>query len=360
VAAIQHVQLVNLDRIPDPVLFGCVVAMQDVRRKIEKIADSNVPVLIRGESGTGKEVFAIAIHSHSCWKNGPFVKIKCAALPGSLTQDELMKAFAEASSSEAECVGSDQGTTLLFDEVSDLHPHLQTKLLQVLQEGQFSRTGPQGAKNVKVHVICTTNRDLEAEVEAERFRVDLLYRIHGFVIDLLPLRQRAGDIPEIADYLLRSFGVKHNTAIRTLSPQLIELMQRYQWPGNIRELENLIRRYVILGSEQVIGSELLTKLSADFQPGEAADGNISLKKLTRQAAFELERRVILKALENNGWNRKRAARSLNISYRALLYKIKQGGMPPKRSCSSRVPAQASSDGSAVGGSRMVRKKNGTC
>jgi len=191
-------------------------------------------------------------------------------------------------------------------------------------------------------VICTTHRDLETEAAAERFRQDLLYRINVVTIDLLPLRQRTEDIPQIAAYLLRACCARRNAPLRTISAQLIDLMRRYSWPGNIRELENLIWRFVILDSEQAIVSELLAKVSTEFH-AEEISGNVSLKKLTRQAAFELERRVILKALENNGWNRKRAARSLNISYRALLYKIKQGGMPPKRNFSSSVRAQASSD-----------------
>lgn len=330
----KHIQLAAFqNKVPDDLIFGRTPLMQLARQKVESLSGTNTPVLIQGESGTGKEVLAAAIHSRCCSKDGPFVKITCPAIPASLLGDELFG---------WERVEALQHGTLLFDEIAELHPTLQAKLLQYIEGEQFSRATNHEERESRVQVICTTHRDLETEAAAERFRQDLLYRINVVTIDLLPLRQRTEDIPQIAAYLLRACCARRNAPLRTISAQLIDLMRRYSWPGNIRELENLIWRFVILDSEQAIVSELLAKVSTEFH-AEEISGNVSLKKLTRQAAFELERRVILKALENNGWNRKRAARSLNISYRALLYKIKQGGMPPKRNFSSGARAQASSD-----------------
>lgn len=315
--------------------------MQIVRNKVEKLAGADVPVLIQGESGTGKEVLAAAIHRRSCGQNQPFIKITCPAIPAALLESELFGyekgAFTGANVAKPGRVELAHGGTLFLDEIAELDPALQAKFLQLLQDGQFSRIGGQEDKTVEVHLICATNRDLETEVQAKRFRQDLLYRINVFTIHLPPLRQRLEDIPELADHLLRLYSAMYSTAPGPLSAELLQLMQKYHWPGNIRELDNLVRRYVILGSEQVIGSELLTRTLAEVIPEEPEGGEISLKKLSRQAARELERRIILKALESNGWNRKLVARSLNISYRALLYKIKQGGMPPKRSLPSRAP-----------------------
>jgi two-component system, NtrC family, response regulator AtoC len=324
------------DSVPDSVLFGKTVGMEAVRQKIKHLANTRAPVLIQGESGTGKELLASTIHSRACGSERPFIKITCAGFPASRSGSELFDSenvtSANPQAFNADWIELAQGGTLFFDEISELHPAFQAKLLQLLQA--------EGVEEIQV--ICSTIQDLEAEIEAERFRRDLLYRINVFILDLLPLRQRTEDIPEMTAYMLRNYALKYNLSPRMISPQLMELMQRYNWPGNIRELENLVRRYVILGSEQVIGSELLAKVSTDFHSEEPSE-SISLKKLSRQAAFELERRVILKALNNHGWNRKQAARSLNISYRALLYKIKQAGLPPKRSGAAREAVPVSSE-----------------
>jgi two-component system, NtrC family, response regulator AtoC len=341
--ACKHFQLVDtINPLPDSLIFGKTEAMEAVRHKVECLAGTSTPILIQGESGTGKEVLATAIHARSCGKSAPFFKITCPAIPAHVPEehsDERGPAVGNGSSVfTTDWIDSALGGTLFFDEIHELPLPLQARLLELLQDSRLGCVRTTTHRVPEVQVICTTNRNLEVEIGAERFRRDLFYRINVFTIELLPLRQRLEDIPDIVEDLLRSYAAKHNPPQRMISPQLLELMQRHKWPGNIRELENLIRRFVILGSEQAIGSELLAKISADLHPEETS-GNISLKKLTRQAAFELERRVILKALEAHGWNRKRAARSLNISYRALLYKIKQGGMPPKRNGAVRPAVQ---------------------
>jgi transcriptional regulator with PAS, ATPase and Fis domain len=207
---------------------------------------------------------------------------------------------------------------------------LQSKLLQLLQDGQFCRIGAQEDKKVEVRVVCATNRKLEQEIENGTFRSDLFYRINVVNIHLPPLRERASDIPELVTYFLDYHNRKYNCRARAISVELMTQLRKYHWPGNIRELENLIKRYVILGNEEVISSDLTPPPTDFFNAEIPLDGQVNLKKLTRQAVRELERKVILKVLQNCHWNRKQAARALSISYRALLYKIRDAGLPSNR------------------------------
>jgi two-component system response regulator AtoC len=231
--------------------------------------------------------------------------------------------------------------TLFLDEISELDLGLQSKLLQLLQDGQFCRIGAQEDKKVEVRVVCATNRHLENEIENGTFRQDLFYRINVVNVILPPLRERRADIEDLVQFFLEYYNRKYNCRAKSLSPELLAVLQKYHWPGNIRELENLIKRYVILGTEDVISSDLVTREQEYFNPEINLDGPISLKKLTRQAVRELERKVILKVLQANHWNRKQAARALNISYRALLYKIRDAGLPSNRTV--RRQAESSAD-----------------
>jgi two-component system response regulator AtoC len=315
-------------------MFGTTRVMQAVRERVQKIAGANLPVLIQGESGTGKDIIARMIHVRSPWNGGPWVKVNCPAIPGTLLESELFGyekgAFTGAYGSKPGRVELANRGTLFLDEISELDYALQSKLLQLLQDGQFCRIGAQADKKVEVRVVCATNRHLEHEVEAGRFRQDLFYRINVVNIHMPALRERAADIPILVDYFLELYNEKYNSRSRPLSPQLLAQLQRYHWPGNIRELENLVRRYAILGTEEAITSELLPRRQEMFDDDIPLDGPISLKKVTRQAVLELERKIILKVLQANHWNRKRAARALNISYRALLYKIRDVGLPAVR------------------------------
>jgi two-component system response regulator AtoC len=220
--------------------------------------------------------------------------------------------------------------TLFLDEISELDMSLQSKLLQLLQDGQFCRIGAQEDKKVEVRVVCATNRKLEEEIENGTFRSDLFYRINVVNIHLPPLRERASDIPELVAYFLDYHNRKYNCRARALSLELMSQLRKYHWPGNIRELENLIKRYVILGHEDVITNDLVAREPDFFSSEISLDGPISLKKLTRQCVRELERKVILKVLQQHHWNRKQSARTLGISYRALLYKIRDAGLPSNR------------------------------
>jgi two-component system response regulator AtoC len=222
-------------------------------------------------------------------------------------------------------------------EISELDMPLQSKLLQLLQDGQFCRIGAQADKKVEVRIVCATNRKLEEEIENGNFRQDLYYRINVVNLFMPPLRERRSDIDGLVNYFLEYYNRKYNCKARPLSSELMEVLQKYHWPGNIRELENLVKRYVILGSEEVISSDLQPRENDFIASDINLDGPISLKKLTRQATRALERKIILKVLHNHHWNRKQAAKTLNISYRALLYKIRDAGLPPNR---ARRPPEA--------------------
>lgn len=323
---------------PESVIFGQTPLMQDVHRKLERVAGADISVLISGESGTGKDIIARLLHAYSPWSSGPFVKVNCPAIPGTLLESELFGyekgAFTGAYGTKPGRVEMAHRGTLFLDEISELDATLQAKLLQLLQDGQFSRIGANEDKRVEVRVVCATNRHLHTEIEHGRFRQDLFYRIAAMTINLPPLRARAIDLPVICDYLLQYYNDKLNGRAPRLRPALLAKMQRYAWPGNVRQLENLIKRYVVMGSEDVILSELLQPVENDSPDDFVFNGPISLKKLTRQTVRKIEAKIILNALHANNWNRKKAARSLDISYRALLYKLKDVGIPTRRSLSA--------------------------
>jgi two-component system response regulator AtoC len=327
---------------PVHIIFGSSARMQVVRQKVEKIAFSGVPILIQGDSGTGKGLLARFIHNLSVAPDAAFVKVNCAAIPGTLLESELFGyekgAFTGAYSSKAGRVELAHGGTLFLDGIDEIDMSLQAKLLQLLQDGQFCRIGGQEERHVHLRVICATNRQLEDEIARGRFRQDLFYRINVVNIQLPALRARAEDISDLVAYFLEAHRIRHKLQVQPLSNAAMRLLERHPWPGNIRELENLVERYVILGSEDAVSSELLTWEQSHATPDLPMDGQIHLKKVTRQAVHELERKIILSVLEANRWNRKRTASALKISYRALLYKIRRAGLPPKRALASTAPA----------------------
>ena len=336
---------------PESVVFGRTEAMRALRERLQKLAGANVPVLIQGESGTGKDIIARMIHGLSPWRTGPFVKVNCPAIPGTLLESELFGyekgAFTGAYGSKPGRVEMAHRGTLFLDEISELDSALQSKLLQLLQDGQFCRIGAQEDKKVEVRVVCATNRQLEQEIASGTFRQDLFYRINVVNLHMPALRERAADVPELVAYFLDHYNRKYNCRARELSDELMGMLQKYHWPGNIRELENLIKRYVILGTEEAITNDLVSQQRDVFNPEISIDGPISLKKLTRQAVRELERKVILKVLQANHWNRKQSARALNISYRALLYKIRDTGLPSNRGAKLPAPVNGANGNAAA-------------
>jgi two-component system, NtrC family, response regulator AtoC len=321
---------------PTSLIFGRSAAMQTARQKIDKVALSGpgVPILIQGDNGTGKGLLAQFIHGISPTAQAGFVKVNCAAIPGALLESELFGyekgAFTGAHASKPGRVELADGGTLFLDGIDEIDMSLQAKLLQLLQDGCFCRIGGQEDRRVQLRVICATNRRLESEIANGRFRQDLFYRINVVSIELPPLRARTEDIPDLVAYFLDVHRMRHSMPARPLSSAVLKLLLKHPWPGNIRELENLIERYVILGSEEAISSELLSWEHTHAAPELPTDGQIHLKKVTRQAVHDLERKIILSVLEANRWNRKRTATALKISYRALLYKIRRAGLPRKR------------------------------
>jgi Transcriptional regulator containing PAS, AAA-type ATPase, and DNA-binding domains len=325
---------------PLEIVFGRSKAMQEVRQRLERIAAANLPVLIQGESGTGKDIIARLIHSNSPWEKGPFVKITCPAIPAPLLESELFGyekgAFTGAYGSKPGRVEMAHRGTLFLDEIAELDLALQSKLLQVLQESQFCRIGATEDKKVEVRVVCATNRRLEQDIEAGTFRRDLFYRINVVNLQMCPLRERVEDIPDLANYFIEKYNEKFNQRARGLSSDVLLRLQRHPWPGNTRELENVIKRYVVFGTETVFDEALGTSSTQNrfysgytFDQEMQVDGTISLKGITKQAVRDVERQVILKSLQIHNWNRKRTARALRISYRALLYKIQEAGLPSR-------------------------------
>jgi two-component system response regulator AtoC len=324
----------NAAVLSDAMVFGQSEVMRAVRQKVEKVAAANVPVLIRGESGTGKEVIARLIHARSPWGSGPFVKVNCPAIPGTLVESELFGyqqgAFTGAISTKPGRVEMAKHGTLFLDEIAELDSGLQAKLLQLLQDGQFCPVGGQEDKQIDARVICATNRNLEEEIRKGAFRQDLFYRINVVSIHMPMLRERTADIPLMCDSLRQMYNERFERTAKPFSPRKLDVLQRYHWPGNIRELENLIKRYVILGSEDVITLEETEHSAALQDPDLVTTSVVSLKKLTRDAVRDLEGKIIVKALQAHNWNRRRAASALEISYRALLYKLKEVGLPTRR------------------------------
>jgi len=319
----------------DAVIFGHSEAMRSIHQKVEKISATKVPVLLQGESGTGKELIARMIHRMSERAAGPFVKVNCPAIPGTLLESELFGyekgSFTGAYGSKPGRAEMANGGTLFLDEISEMDLGLQAKLLQLLQDNQFWRIGAREETHVDVRIICATNRQLEDEIHRGRFRQDLFYRINVLKIQLPPLRERAEDLSELTDYFLGFFSRRHNVNPPAPSSILLRLLQKHAWPGNIRELSNLIERYAILGSEESVTNELLGATAipggeVEFPPS----GPMPLKVVTRQTVQRLEKKIILQTLIAHHWNRKRAAKDLKISYRALLYKIRQAGLPSRR------------------------------
>jgi two-component system, NtrC family, response regulator AtoC len=323
-----------MDLPPDAVIFGGSTAGEAVRLSAETAATTNLPVLLQGQSGTGKEVLARYIHSRASWGNGAFVKVNCPAIPGPLLESELFGyqkgAFTGAYASKPGWVELAHRGTLFLDEIAELELGLQAKLLQLLQDGQFCRIGSREARQVEVRFVCATNRHLEKEIKAGTFRQDLFYRINVLTIELPRLQQRICDLPILIDYLLRGYAIKFNREVKPLSARTLTLLQNYSWPGNIRELENVMKRYVVVGKEEAIIQSFQGGASEPLGSDVPVNGNIKIKQVIKQASAQLERRIIFRMLETHRWNRRATARALGLSYAALLYKLRQAGIPPRR------------------------------
>jgi len=307
--------------------------MQRIKEIIDQIANTDVTVLIQGESGVGKEVVARSIHLNSFRRERPFVKVNCAALPPDLLESELFGyekgAFTGAYRQKQGRFELANGGTIFLDEISEMSLSLQGKLLQVLQDREFSRLGGKKDIRVDVRVLVATNKNIEEGIKNGRFREDLYYRLNVVSIMIPPLRERREEIPIFVEYFLDKYGKKYGRKVPPLSNKTMEAFSEHQWVGNVRELENVIQRLVVLGDEDTIIEELTPVTKEDPIPEKkkkvVPEKKIwpSLKEVHQEAIKKVESEMILKALEMTNWNRKKAADKLNISYKALLYKIKE-------------------------------------
>jgi two-component system response regulator AtoC len=330
--------------------------MNQIRDLIDRVADTDVTVLIRGESGTGKELVARALSASSLRRDKPFVKVNCAALPAELLESELFGfergAFTGATHQKPGKFEFANHGTLFLDEIGDMSPALQAKLLRVLQEGEFSRLGGTHDVRVDVRIVAATNRDLERAVADGEFREDLFFRLNVVSIQMPPLRERRDEIPMLTEHFLKKYSVQYNKPHAHLSEETMGLLVEHDWPGNVRELENLVKRIVVLGDNSSIRRDLSRSLAmlsdrqahaplslarvltlpvppaATAAPPSAVDddGSCSLKEISRTAARKAERELIQRMLQQTRWNRKETAEILGISYKALLYKIKENGL----------------------------------
>ncbi len=315
-------------------MLGQSPAILRVGEELRKAALTTVPVLITGESGTGKELAAKRLHDLSERHAHGFVKVNCPAIPHQLFESELFGhepgAFTNAKEAKAGKFELAHRGTLFLDEIGELDLALQAKLLHALQDFQVVRLGALVERTVDIRLICATNRSLEAEVGNGEFRSDLFYRINVLRIEMPPLRERASDVPILMNHFIRAYSERFGGHRGPLSSSLMRLLESYHWPGNIRELENLAKRYVVLGGEEYILSVLRQPDEIHSSTLDAIDLSAPLRVQTKRAVQQLERKIILGVLQANKWNRRKTARSLDISYRALLYKIKEAGLPQVR------------------------------
>ena len=313
-------------------LIGDSPAMLQIKAVVEQVADSELTVLIRGESGTGKEIVARMLHTLSGRKSGPFVKVNCAAIPRELLEAELFGyekgAFTGAHKTKPGRFEMANKGSIFLDEIGDMPLELQSKLLQVLEQYEFMRVG--GVKTIKVdtRIVCATNRDLENAIKDGTIREDLYYRLNEVTLNLPPLRERREDIPLLIEHFLQKYYGVYKKEYRPISSATVELLQNFDWPGNVRQLENIIKQIVVREDESIALETIKRQLTQASPQSRsvAADPDttgLSLKKRVGATVAAEEKTLIAQALSQTNWNRRKAAQLLDISYRSLLYKIKE-------------------------------------
>src|SRR5882762_2606715 len=326
----------EVEELYDDVFFvAASPAMRKIRSQAALVANVDIPVLMLGESGTGKEVVARLIHKLSPRAHRTFLKVNCAAVPGDLLESELFGyeagAFTGANHAKPGKFELCNKGTILLDEIGEMPPLLQAKLLHVLQDQQFSRLGSRSVIKVDVRILAATNINIPEALANKRLREDLYYRLNAFTLSLPPLRERKEEIPILLKHFMSRMSESYARAPLPLSGPLMEACLRHSWPGNLRELNNFLKRYLILGDENLAVAELQPRYDGNGGAhGEATakkgDSRGGLKSLTRDAKDEAEAQAIRQALDQTNWNRKQAATLLQISYKALLYKIRQYGI----------------------------------
>lgn len=334
-------QQTEVEELSDDLFFvAASPAMRKIRSQVGLVANVDIPVLVLGESGTGKEILARLIHKMSPRAHRTFLKVNCAALPADLLESELFGyepgAFTGADRAKPGKFELCNKGTILLDEIGEMPVTLQAKLLHVLQDGQFSRLGGRTTIKVDVRVLAATNINIQQAIQERKLREDLYYRLNAFTLRLPPLRERKEEIPILLKHMMARMAESYANAALPITPALADACLRYSWPGNLRELGNFVKRYLVLRDENLLIHELDSQSGASMggeahmQSAEAAGG---LKSLVRSLKDQAEGEAIRRTLEQTNWNRKNAAAMLNISYKALLYKIRQYGLepPPHRS-----------------------------
>jgi transcriptional regulator with GAF, ATPase, and Fis domain len=314
--------------------------MQAVEQRALRVAPSSESVLILGETGVGKDLLARLIHANSPRRERPFVHLNCASLSETLLESELFGhvkgSYTGADESRPGQFEIASGGTLFLDEIGEIPARLQAKLLHVLQERKIYRVGGRQALDVDVRVVAATNRDLARDIRSGAFRRDLFYRLGVVTVQVPPLRERREDLEDLALHFLDRYGSLYNRLdLSVPAPGLLQDLQRLAWPGNIRELENMIKRIILLGGWDAASREMVEEAMEQETPEPAAiqagpPEPLSLRQAARRAAEKAERRLILQALTRTAWNRRKAARELGVSYRSLLYKIKDYTLRPDR------------------------------
>jgi transcriptional regulator with PAS, ATPase and Fis domain len=315
--------------------------MRKLQSQAALVANVDIPVLLLGESGTGKEVLARLVHKLSPRAHRTFLKVNCAAVPADLLESELFGyeagAFTGATHSKPGKFELCNKGTILLDEIGEMPPLLQAKLLHVLQDQQFSRLGSRSVVKVDVRILAATNINIPEALATKRLREDLYYRLNAFTLSLPPLRERKEEIPILLKHFMSRMSERYARPPLPLSPTMMQACLEYSWPGNLRELSNFIKRYLILGDEKLAIAELHPKNGGnpanrgEYGARGSEESAGGLKSLARSAKDEAEAEAITRALEETNWNRKQAAALLKISYKALLYKIRQYGIAQTKS-----------------------------
>src|SRR5436305_7668591 len=333
----QQVVSGEIEELADDVFFVAASAnMRKIRSQAALVANVDIPVLLLGESGTGKEVLARLIHKLSPRAHRTFLKVNCAAVPADLLESELFGyepgAFTGATHAKPGKFELCNKGTILLDEIGEMPPLLQAKLLHVLQDQQFSRLGSRSVIKVDVRILAATNINIPEAIANKRLREDLYYRLNAFTLNIPPLRERKEEIPILLKHFMTQLSEQYARSPLPYTPDLMQACMAYSWPGNLRELGNFVKRYLVLGDEKLAINELKPRTDgtgAEFEPAAPRSGSEAgggLKSLARSAKDGAEAEAIAKALDETNWNRKQAAALLQISYKALLYKIRQYGI----------------------------------
>jgi len=351
----------DIEQVSDEAFFvGASPIMRKLRAQAELLAQANVPVLILGENGSGKDTAARLIHKLSVRSGFKFLKVNCAALPGDLLEAELFgyersDSTGSARSKPGKLELCEKGTVLL-DEIAEMPTSVQSKLLQVLQKKQFFRPGSGATVGVDVRILAATSANIERALSEKKLREDLYYRLSAFTVQAPPLRQRKDEIPLLLRHFMHHLAKHYGLPPRTFSPEVLDACHAYSWPGNLRELEEFVKRYLVMGDKELIlatpksgpgngnaaqPSEPAGEAFDAGENGERSSSPNSLKSLVQSVRCEAERNAIATALEKTGWNRKAAARLLKVSYRTLLYKIEQYHMSSLEAQSVRISRKRS-------------------